>query len=75
MVDLSNTAAIKGPLNFEPIYSTKNTRSKVNRNTWKICHKTCNHRNMLPSTLGSQTSHQPYIQKVSKTRKRKSSAK
>ena len=74
MVDLSDTAAITEPFNFEPISSTNNIRSKVDRNAWKICHKTCTHRNIFPPTLGSQTSHQPSIQKLFKTKKRKSSA-
>ena len=74
MVDMSDTAAIIGPSNFEPISSTNNTRSNVRRNAWKIWHKTCTHSNMLPLHLRYQTSHQPSIQKLSRTRKRKSSA-
>ena len=74
MVDLSDTVAITGPLNFEPISSTNNTRSKFYPNACNIFHKTCTHRNMLPTTLGYQTFHQLSIQKLSKTRKRKSSA-
>ena len=62
MIDLYDNAVITGPFNFEPIYSNNNIRSKVNRNAWKIFHKTCTHRNMLPPTLGYQTSHQLSIQ-------------
>ena len=69
MVDLSDTAAITGPFNFEPIYSSNNTRSKVNRNTWKMLPKTCTHRNIILPTLGSQISHQPSIHKLFKTSK------
>ena len=68
MINISDTASITGPFNFEPISSTNNTKSKVSRNAWKIGHKIYTHRNMLPPTLGSQTSHQPSIQKLSKTR-------
>ena len=50
------------------------TQDKKLTNTWKIRHETCTHRNMLPPTLGYQTSYQPSIQKLSKTRKRKSYA-
>ena len=74
MVDVSDTTSITGPFSFEPISSTNDKISKFNRNACKICHTTCIHRNMLPLTPGYRTSHQPSIQKLSKTRKRKSSS-
>ena len=74
MVDISDTAAITGPFNLEPMSSTKKKISKVICNDCNICHKTCTHSNMLLQTLIFQTSHQTYIQILFKTRKIKPSA-
>ena len=63
MVNISDTAAITGPINFEPISLTNNKRSKAISNTWNICHETCTQLNMLPPTLRSQTYYQLSTQK------------
>ena len=74
MVDIYDNTAITGHFNFDPSSSINNTIAKGTHNDWKICHKTCTHCNILPPTPRSQNPHQPSIQKLSKTRKMKSSA-
>ena len=66
MVALSDTSAITRPFNFEPISSTNNTRSKVNRNACNIRHNTFTHRYMPPPKLDSHTFQQPPIKKYLK---------
>lgn len=73
IIDLSSNNMLIGPLNFQPISPSNNTRSTISTSHWQQCHDICIDRNMLPPTLGSQSASKPSKHHQNKKRKRNKS--
>ena len=73
IIDLSSNNMLIGPVNFQPISPSNNTRSTISTSHWQQCHDICIDRNMLPPTLGSQSANKPSKHHQNKKRKRNKS--